>query len=213
MTNAYDEDYFLRGQETGKSLYKDYRWLPELTKPMASVISDHCGIELTDKVLDFGCSRGYLVRALVEAGHDAYGMDVSDWAIANCDETIKGRLSIGHEPKDEYDWIISKDTLEHLLIYQVTETLYKFSQKARKGVFVVVPLSIGTSHEYVVPEYEKDITHVIRWPLWRWVTEIHNTFDEGWEICARHRIAGIKDNYAGWPRGNGFITLRRIAPR
>ena len=34
--SQYDEDYFLRGKQTGKSLYEDYRWLPELTRPMVA---------------------------------------------------------------------------------------------------------------------------------------------------------------------------------
>ena len=31
----FDEDYYERGAETGKSLYSHYRWMPELTIPMS----------------------------------------------------------------------------------------------------------------------------------------------------------------------------------
>ena len=32
--SVYDADYYLRGEETKKSLYTDYRWLPDGTIPM-----------------------------------------------------------------------------------------------------------------------------------------------------------------------------------
>lgn len=210
MIEKYDEEYFLRGKESGKSLYENYRWLPELTKPMSERIADHLGIELADKILDFGCSRGYMVKALTELGYDASGIDISEWAISNCDESVKGKVSQGSVPVLNYDWIIAKDVLEHLTIVDLGNVLHHFSNRAKKGVFLVVPLSSAINHRYVVPEYEKDITHVIRWPLWRWTTEIHNIFDESWEICSRHLLDGVKDNYASWARGNGFITIRKI---
>lgn len=217
MHSQYDEDYFLRGKETGKSLYHDYRWLPELTLPMAEMIAKHLSmtpLSMTPSgsVLDFGCARGYLVRAFTELGYDAEGIDASDWAIANADPAIKKCVGVATTVTGEHDWIIAKDVLEHLALYELVALLPDFAKAAKKGVFIVVPLSPASGCEYVVPEYEKDITHNIRWPLSRWVTEMYSAFDETWEISARHRIVGIKDNYAGWPRGNGFITCRTISP-
>ena len=52
----YDADYFLRGKETGKSLYENYRWLPDLTTPMVCSIISHLGIRSGDTILDFGCA-------------------------------------------------------------------------------------------------------------------------------------------------------------
>lgn len=178
---------------------------------MAKRIADHLGMKQGESVCDFGCSRGYLVRAFKEQGFNAYGVDVSDWAIANCDEAVKGKVNLGHKVCCGFDWITAKDTLEHLSIWDVAATLRNFAEKAQKGVFIVVPLAPQMNAEYAVPEYEKDITHNIRWPLWRWVSEMLDCFDETWEITASYRIVGIKDNYAGWPKGNGFITLRRTS--
>ncbi len=73
----YDADYFLRGKATGKSLYEDYRWMPGLTIPMVRSMISHLGIANADMVLDFGCARGYVVRAFRELGYLAYGYDTS----------------------------------------------------------------------------------------------------------------------------------------
>lgn len=212
MTNQFDADYYLRGQETGRSLYKDYRWLPELTIPMVQRMIDFLGINKNGGIQDFGCARGYLVKAFRELGVNALGYDISEWAISNCDPDVKDFVVLGDKLRYYSDWVIAKDVMEHLTIYDVSAALKSFSERALVGVFAVVPLSSNISEPYVVPEYEKDITHNIRWPLWRWVSEFHSAFDEKWEISARYRVEGIKDNYAGWPRGNGFITARRLSP-
>jgi len=211
VNQQYDADYYLHGKESGKSLYDNYRWLPDLTIPMAEVIAEHMMFEMSDKILDFGCARGYLVKALVELGFDnVVGCDVSDWALANCDEEVRSRVSKdGFDQK--HDWIIAKDTLEHIPEHELVGVLAKFNEHARHGVFIVVPLSdYAEEPKYVVPEYEKDVTHVIRWPLWKWVQECHIAFDDTWEISARYRLKGVKDNYSQFARGNGFITIKRI---
>lgn len=208
MQSQYDEDYFLRGKETGKSLYENYRWLPDLTIPMARRMVEHLGIVHSDTILDFGCARGYLVRALVELGHNAFGYDVSQWALDNCDPSISDRLSA--VMGESADWIIAKDVLEHLPSGDLASALERFSTTAKKGIFVVVPLS-NDGRTYVVPEYEQDITHVQRMSLLDWAGLFHTVMDGAeWEIATRYRIAGIKDNYAQFARGNGFITCRRV---
>lgn len=203
--DIFDEDYFMRGKETGKSLYFQYTWKPSLTIPMAQTIVDHCGIEKGSKVLDFGCARGYLVKALRGLGYDAYGCDVSKWAIDNCDSEVKKYLRNEYDGKEKFDWIIAKDVLEHVeYVYFVIKDLL---ESAQKGVFVVVPLSRFDNGKYVVEEYEKDITHKHRLTLTTWVGLFLKV---GWKVEASYRLSGVKDNYAQYEMGNGFITARRI---
>lgn len=209
MDARYDADYFLRGKQTGKSLYSDYRWLPNLTVPMVEAITDHLGAEMGASFLDFGCARGYIVKALNILGFDAVGYDISDWALSNCDEAVKGLVS-SKMPARKRDWVIAKDTLEHVPMYNLNAVLSSIFDAAEKGVFIVVPLAYGVGQPYVVEDYEKDVTHVIRWPIGTWVEQCHAVFDEGWEVSARYRLQGVKDNYADWPKGNAFITCRRI---
>lgn len=210
MDARYDEDYFINGVKSKKSLYSNYRWLPKLTIPMAEHIVDHCGVEVDSTILDFGCARGYLVKALRSLGFDAYGYDVSEWALKNCDPDVKDAVSASWPSDQMFDWVIAKDVLEHVPIHAITRTIQRIASGARKGAFIVVPLAANAGLKYVVPEYEEDVTHALRWPLSMWVEEILNAFDEGWEVSARYRIEGIKDNYSQFARGNGFITCRRI---
>jgi hypothetical protein len=79
---------------------------------------------------------------------------------------------------------------------------------AKMGLFVVVPLSAHNGHPYVVKEYEKDTTHIWRLSLDSWVKRFMRP---GWVVEAQYRVKGIKDNYAQYPTGNGFLTMRRTA--
>ncbi len=209
--DQYDESYFLRGKESGKSLYTDYRWLAELTIPMVQRITEHCGMERGQTILDFGCARGYVVRAMRGLGYDAWGMDISKWAIENADKEAAPYLihskSVPPEIDTEYDWIIAKDVLEHA--EYVGRTITELMSSVAKGIFVVVPLSEFDKGQYVIEEYEKDVTHIHRYTLQTWASMF---IEPGWRTELSYRVAGVKDNYfkPGWDMGNGFIVARRI---
>lgn len=202
--SIYDDGYYLRGRETGKSLYDNYRWMPELTLPMTEHMIAHLGINVDDTVLDFGCARGYTVKAFRELGYEAYGVDVSEWAILNCDESVKKFVSLTDKIPPGMDWIIAKDVLEH--VPQVADTINDMMEAAKLGVFVVVPLSAIDGEPYIVADYEKDVTHIHRLSLATWARMFMRV---GWRVEAMHRLKGIKDNYAQWVDGNGFLTARR----
>lgn len=204
----YNEDYFLRGKQTGKSLYENYGWMPDLTVPMVCSIVSHLGIGHRDTILDFGCARGYVVRAFREMGYDAWGHDISQWALENADESVKEHLICNESTlwNGSFDWVIAKDVLEHVL--QVEDTVAQLKKMAKVGVFAVVPLSAVDGGKYVVREYEKDVTHLHRLTLASWVDIFARP---GWSVEASYRVKGVKDNYANYPTANGFITCRRLS--
>lgn len=208
-TSVYDADYFLRGAETGKSLYTDYRYLPLLSQPMCERIVEYCGITESDSILDFGCARGYVVRAFRELGYCAFGVDASKWAIENCDPAIENYVcnsQVGLKSAfREMDWIIAKDVLEHIPDDELSAIIDDLLTHARKGVFVVVPLSAKSGEPYVIPEYEQDITHVQRLTLGDWADKFRKP---GHCVTARYLIPGIKQNWSHYPEGNGFILVR-----
>ena len=44
------------------------------------------------KVLDVGCAKGFMVKALREQGIEAWGVDVSEYALSTAPEDIRGHL-------------------------------------------------------------------------------------------------------------------------
>jgi len=205
---VYDEDYYIHGLTTGKSLYENYRYLGQPTLDMAKQIVQHVGITNVNRILDFGAARGYLVRALREQGYSAWGCDISAWAIENADEKARDYLNHG-KPRAQYDWVIAKDVLEHLDDGELGMTIDDLMERTRIGLFIVVPLSATDGAPYVVADYEKDYTHEQRLTIGTWIQKL---LRPGWKVEAQYLVQGVKENYAKFATGNGFITLRRILP-
>lgn len=202
MKNSYDEDYYERGIEKGISGYTNYRWIPELTIPMASRIIEYLKIGENETILDYGCAKGYLTYALRLLHRNAYGYDISDYAIEHAPREVEKYLYTEFEQLGEYDWCIAKDVFEHIPEQLLRELLEKL-RVITKHMFVIVPLA--EDGKYVVPAYEHDSTHVIRKNL-KWWEEI--MIDSGFKVReSTYRVRYIKENYANYEKGNGFLVL------
>lgn len=209
----YDKNYFENGAKVGVSCYENYRWLPDLTLPMCSQIISKLGISPSHRVLDYGCAKGFLVRAFHELGvPQTFGVDISEYAISNCDENVRKhltRLSSATESIDIHfghniDWLLCKDVLEHVSYNDLPKVLSNFFDVAN-NVFIAVPL--GDGHKYNVPDYELDVTHIIREDLGWWENVIKNA---GYKVTyAKTKFDGVKDNWAHFQDGNGFFIATK----
>jgi len=201
----YNEDYYERGVEKKISGYENYRWLESPTLKMCESLINFAGLSKSDKIVDFGCAKGFLVKAMFLLGYDCVGIDISEYAIENSDPLIKDRLSLLNEDfyNEKHDCIICKDVLEHLDYEDLKDVLKKFSNITKKLV-VIIPL--GFNGKYIIEEYENDITHVIREDKDWWM----KIFSESGfsELHFSYRVVGIKDNWSNYEKGNGFFLLR-----
>lgn len=208
--NQYDRTYFENGVESGISGYQNYRWMPEQTIAMCSSIVEFASISKSDAILDYGCAKGFVVKGFTELGHDCVGVDISKYAIENADVSIREKLQL-LEISDAHlkiaamrkDVIVCKDVLEHVP-YECIDDLVKSFCLCAPKLFAVVPLS--ANGKYVIPDYEKDVTHIIReeavW--WKQVFEL-----AGYKVDFSTRVKGVKDNWAHYPNGNGFFLCTR----
>ena len=212
-SDSYDEDYFERGVQTQKSGYQNYSWLPELTIKMAHHLVQQLPIQEGDKVLDFGCAKGFLVKALRLLDVQAYGVDVSEYAIDRVDPDSRGLCTLisgASDPKcfsRQYEWLIAKDVFEHLTEEQLTEFLIHSRSKVER-LFSAIPLGKDDASGFVVPDYDRDVTHVTKQPLEWWM----NLFEHnGWNVdSVDYSFRGVKDSwFSSWPRGNAFFILSR----
>ena len=160
----FNEDYYERGAETGKSLYSHYRWMPELTIPMAHHLSKYMDLHESEKVLDFGCAKGFTVKALRLLGYKAYGVDVSSYAISQIEEKTRKWCGVIQPQEalvcaeDGYDWILCKDILEHIP-YDMIDLQLKVLYNGGKRVMAMIPL--GDGEKYIIDSYELDKSHFI----------------------------------------------------
>lgn len=207
----YDEDYYERGVERGISGYSNYRWIPELTIPMAMTIIDTLGIKPHARVLDFGCAKGFTVKALRMLRRDAKGVDISPYAISQTPHDVIHHCRRIEAPEDlrcdgAYDYAIAKDVLEHVPHECLDLTLESIASVS-DAFMAIVPLGVEQGPKrFVIEAYERDITHVIREPAswWRQQIEAH------WrDVSWRHHVDGIKDNWNRVDRRGNAVFIAR----
>lgn len=202
-------DYYLNGVKSGLSNYENYRYLGAPTTEMAYRWLRTLDVGFGDVIIDYGCARGYFVRALRELGKNARGVDLSIWAIENGDETIKEHLSNDLTIKPlSVDWINAKDVLEHIPIDELVDVVKSFAAGARKGFFIIVPLT-DWKGIYLREEDRKDVTHQIAWELQDWLKFL-SEHCRGFVIQASYHIPGLKPASDKVPFSCGFFTLKRI---
>jgi cyclopropane fatty-acyl-phospholipid synthase-like methyltransferase len=210
LSEFYDKDYYERGPETGKSLYSLYRWIPELTIPLAHHISVLLDMKPTESVLDYGCAKGYLLKAFKLLGHKTVaGVELSDYAIQNADPDVRNCISdLNQFVKNvhsgvTYDHIICKDVLEHINEEYLDDLLkYYFYKICKKRLFILVPL--GENDKYIIPEYEKDKSHILRKNREWWESKIEQAgFKLSFSTCD---VEYFKMNWESLhPEGNLII--------
>src|SRR3990172_11155820 len=74
----------IEGDESSGEFFKDY----------AKSLFDKYQLN-GKKVLEIGCAKGFLVKDLRDLGTDAYGLDISEYAIGKAEAKVREFLSIG----------------------------------------------------------------------------------------------------------------------
>ena len=204
----FDREYFEQGPMTGKSLYTNYRWLPELTLPLCHHLVTYCGMMQEDRILDFGCAKGYVVHGLRLLGYDAHGVDVSEYAISQAPKEVNGyvtKIEPFEEISADYDWVICKDILEHLPYESIDDQLQLLAD-CTANLIVMVPL--GDGQKYYIEAYEQDVTHIIREDLKWWEDRF---FRNGFNVDQKtYDMGPFKTNWQIHPQGNGLFVCSTL---
>jgi SAM-dependent methyltransferase len=202
LKDTFNREYFEDGVRHRVSAYENYKWMPERTIREASSLINNIQFE---RVLDFGCAKGFMVHALRLLGKDAHGVDVSEYAVSKCQPKVKDYLTVIESVEDikgGWDLIVAKDVLEHIPKEELPNVLSALRRRC-KYLFIGVPLGDGV--RYRIREYEMDITHVVREPEEWWLTTI---VDSGFKIkYFDYQFGHLKENWTtNHPHGNAFIV-------
>ena len=116
------------------------------------------------RVLDVGCAKGFLVKELRDRGIEAYGIDISEYAISQVDESIKEFCQVGSaldELGSGYDLITCIEVLEHLPIGDARHAIRNICEAADDVLFSSTP------YDY------KEKTHISVRPVEYWSEEFY----------------------------------------
>jgi len=116
IAKQFGEMYWDGPREYGYGGYRyDGRW-----RSVARQMIDHFSLKPGMKVLDVGCGKGFLVKDLMLEcpGLEVFGLDISLYALMNCEQEVVGRLHLGSAEKmpfadSSFDCIISINTIHN----------------------------------------------------------------------------------------------------
>jgi ubiquinone/menaquinone biosynthesis C-methylase UbiE len=113
----FGAEYFDGKREQGYGGYHyDSRWVP-----IARDIVAHFGLKAGNRVLDVGCAKGFLAKDLMAVcpGLQAYGLDISQYAIRHGEPEVTGRCVVGTADRlpfldGSFDVVLAINTLHNL---------------------------------------------------------------------------------------------------
>ena len=141
IAKQFGEMYWDGPREYGYGGYRyDGRW-----RPVARDIIIHFGLKPGMRVLDVGCGKGFLVKDLrVECpGLEAFGVDISRYALMHCERDVAGRVHLGSAeslpfPDRSFDAVVSINTLHNLSRERVIVAIKEIERLAPGHAFVQV---------------------------------------------------------------------------
>jgi len=138
LAKKFNWEYFDKKGICYGGYYYDGRWIP-----IADKFIKHYKLKPGNKILDIGSAKGYLVYDLRNKGMDAYGLEISEYAIDCAPSQIQRYMIYGnakHMPmfKDrEFDLVISINTIHNLPEKDCRDSLREI-QRIGKNSFITV---------------------------------------------------------------------------
>lgn len=141
LAMKFGKEYFDGTREQGYGGFRyDGRWVA-----VAQDIVRHFNLKSGDRVLDIGCAKGFLVKDLMKVcpGLEVFGIDVSEYAVMNCEPEVLGRLHVGDArrlpfPDNSFKVALSINTVHNLERGEVIIALSEMQRVAPNGGYVQV---------------------------------------------------------------------------
>ncbi len=149
--SLFDAYYFRHG--CGQPYERNDAWL-EFFDGIAEAIVRKIG---PHTVLDAGCAMGFLVEALRGRGVEAFGVDVSEYAIQHIHPDVKPYCRLGSvtDPfSQKYDLIVCIEVLEHLSPRDAERAVENFCLHTDDVLFSSTPLDYKEATHFNVQPLE-----------------------------------------------------------
>jgi SAM-dependent methyltransferase len=141
LAMKFGKEYFDGTREQGYGGYKyDGRWIP-----IAEDIVKHFNLKSGDRVLDIGCAKGFLVKDLMRVcpGLEVFGLDISTYAVMNCEPEVVGRLHIGDArkipfPDKSFKVALSINAMHNFDYSECIAAIYEMKRVTSDGGYIQV---------------------------------------------------------------------------
>ena len=145
LSKLYDAYYY--AHDCGRPYQRDEEWLSFFANIAERIVS-----EIGPKtVLDAGCAWGFLVEGLRKRKVEAFGVDISEYAIEHVHADIQPYCKVASvtEPFErKYDLIVCIEVLEHMPVREAEAAIVNFCKFSDDIIFSSTPFDY------------KEVTHV-----------------------------------------------------
>ena len=172
----------------GRPYARDAEWLEFFGRIADRIVADFAPV----RVLDAGCAWGLLVEALRARGVEAWGIDISEYAISQVSPAVAPYCRVGSitEPFDgRFDLIVTMEVVEHMAPVEADRALANLAAHTDTLLFSSSPFDL------------REPTHQSVRPV------------EGWaETVARHGLLRDVDYDAGYVTPWAVLFRRTSMP-
>jgi ubiquinone/menaquinone biosynthesis C-methylase UbiE len=141
VAKQFGFDYWDGDRRYGYGGYRyDGRW-----RSVARDIIAHFALRAGQRLLDVGCGKGFLVKDLMLEcpGLEAFGLDISRYALLHCDPAVIGRLHLGSAdslpfPDGSFDCVLSINAIHNLPRPRALSALSEIQRLSGGRAFVQV---------------------------------------------------------------------------
>ena len=141
IARKFDVEYFDKDRLTG---YGGYSYNPKFWTETVAHIRDFYNLNNDSKILDVGCAKGFMMHdfSLLLPKAEIVGVDISNYAIDNCIESMKDVISYANANNlpfedDYFDLVISINTIHNLPLIDCKEALREISRVSKKDAFIM----------------------------------------------------------------------------
>jgi SAM-dependent methyltransferase len=142
VSRRYGRDYFDGDRRYG---YGGYSYHPRFWQETVRLLHDHYRLADDASVLDVGCAKGFMLHdfKLLYPQTSVAGIDISEYAIENAQETMKPFLQVGDAkalpyPDKSFDLVTAINTIHNLPLEECKQSLREIERVSRGHSFIVV---------------------------------------------------------------------------
>ena len=179
-SSFYDEEYYEKGTKSNYGRLDPLRdkyyyphqeeyYLPERIRKARELIQRFH----LRSVLCLGCGKGFLVKAFRKYGIDAYGVDISEYAIRNSPVDVREYLfqgdicDLSYFKTGHFEMVIAINVLEHIAVPDLYTAMDEAVRVSRHYVLICVKTGKDPALDESATMLSGDQSHVSLYPsLW-----------------------------------------------
>jgi len=179
----YDHDYFETGLKSNWAQGYSWSQFGGLFRDTAAYLCR--SFPEAESFLDAGCAKGFLIKALREAGKECWGLDHSHWAINQTEPSIKPfvlEMGVDHASFDrQFDVLTVMSLFESLTEDQAFSFLSRARGWTGQALLAIIACDEGEQGQ----SGDLDASHITMRPRSWWHELI---LSAGWRQDSLHRI-------------------------